>query len=260
MLQKKNTLKIMRKIILGLTAALFVLTAASCSKDNTIRYNNASMGNVVNGQLVSDQGNILNVVEQSCQGKIDTMQRVFMVCDILSKTAESEYDVRMHYLTEVLTKTPLAMSEVTDEKLLKDDPLLLTDLWISGGYINIYMTVPIIESSKKKHHINLVYDNTVQKDGEHTFHIHHNADGEVLSDDIVNNSNMKLAGAYVSFRIADLIKENSAKLKIRWCSYKAENGYIISDTLDAEAERNYSKDVFEHVPSTETSAMLLSIE
>jgi len=250
----------MRKFIFGIAAALCVLTAASCSKDNVIRYNNASMGNVVNGQFVSDQGNIFNVVEQSCQGKIDTMKRAFVVCDILSKTAENEYDVRMHYLTEVLTKTPLVMSEVTDEKLLKDDPILLTDLWVSGGYLNIYITVPVVPTSKKKHHINLILDNTVQEDGGYTFLIRHNADGEVLTNDSVNNATMQLAGAYVSFRIADLIKEDSAKLKIKWCSYKAENGYVISDTLDAEADRIYSKGGFEHAPSTETSSMLLSIE
>lgn len=70
----KKTMKRMTKAIIAIAAGIAALAAASCSKDNTIRYNNATMGNVVNGKFTSDQGNRFNVVDQTCAGKLDTMK------------------------------------------------------------------------------------------------------------------------------------------------------------------------------------------
>ena len=65
-------MNIITRTIIGCTAALIALAAVSCSKDTTIRYNNATMGNIVSGRFVSDQGNTFNVVEQNCIGKLDS--------------------------------------------------------------------------------------------------------------------------------------------------------------------------------------------
>lgn len=69
-------------MIIAACAAAF--SAVSCTKDNTIRYNNATMGNIVNGTFISDQGNTFTIVDQTCPGKLDTMKRAFVICDILS--------------------------------------------------------------------------------------------------------------------------------------------------------------------------------
>ena len=68
-------MNIITKTIAGIAAGIIALAAVSCSKDDTIRYNNATMGNIVDGRFVSDQGNIFNVMEQNCSGKLDTMKR-----------------------------------------------------------------------------------------------------------------------------------------------------------------------------------------
>ena len=52
-----------RKTVAYIIAAFLCLAAVSCKKDNTIQYNNATMGNIVNGTFTSDQGNIFNVAE-----------------------------------------------------------------------------------------------------------------------------------------------------------------------------------------------------
>ena len=69
--------KITGKLII-LAAAAVSFAAASCHKDDTLRYNNVTMGNVVAGTFISDQGNAFNVVEQTCQGRLDTMKRVIL--------------------------------------------------------------------------------------------------------------------------------------------------------------------------------------
>ena len=104
-----NRKKIRMKKIKGMIIALAVGAAAfatSCQKDETLRYYNATMGNIVDGRFVSDQGNTFNIVEQTCEGRLDTLKRAFTICDILSSTGTNEYDVRLNYITSVLTKAP----------------------------------------------------------------------------------------------------------------------------------------------------------
>ena len=81
-------------ILITLAAALLVLSAASCAKDDTLYYNNITMGNIVDGRIVSDQGNTFNIVEQLCPARLDTMTRALVNCDVIRQTAgkEKEYD------------------------------------------------------------------------------------------------------------------------------------------------------------------------
>ena len=182
-------MKKITKAILAITACLTALAAASCTKDNTIRYNNATMGNIVNGTFTSDQGNIFTIVDQTCPGKLDTMKRAFVICDILTQKTgtENEYEVRMNYISPVLTKDAIFTSTLSQE--LANDPIILQSYWVSGGYINIYFAVPVIAESKIKHYINFEYDDTVSKEGTYTFHIRHDSNGEEFNES--NEQNIK---------------------------------------------------------------------
>ena len=239
--------------IKGFIIALAVGAAAiatSCQKDDTLRYYNATMGNIVDGRFVSDQGNTFNIVEQTCEGRLDTLKRAFTICDILASTGTNEYDVRLNYITSVLTKSPLLSSAIEDISQMKDDPALLSDLWISGGYINLYITVPIKTGSDTKHLINLILDETAKEEGTYTFTLRHDASGEILKDG-QSNSNMVLAAGYVSFPVSHLIKEDQARIRIKWHSYKlAGQNMISSQTEYHSTERLYTKESFEQVPST----------
>lgn len=244
-------MKKIKGIIIALAAGMLV--SASCTKVATeLRYNNATMGNVVDGRFTSDQGNLFNVVEQNCSGKLDTMQRAFVICDVIKATegATSEYDVRLNYMTPVLTKDPISSSEPLDPSAQKEDPLLLSDLWISGGYVNLYITVPIARKDNKIHTMNFILDETEEEKGTYTFIIRHDAAGEVLSE-TSDNSNLVLAGAYASFPVSSIIKEDSAKIKIKWKSYVVVGQNAVSaKTTDYTVERQYKKGAFEHVPQT----------
>lgn len=257
-------MNIITKTIAGIAAGIIALAAVSCSKDDTIRYNNATMGNIVNGEFVSDQGNIFNVVEQSCTGKLDTMKRAFVVCDILRATEgrQNEYDVRVHQISPVLTKEPVAQSGITDEALNVTDPVIIQNLWISGGYLNIYMAIPVLMEKGKQHTINCVLDDTAPKSGEYSFQFRHNANGEILKEGNADNAKMVIAGAYASFPLEEVIKEDSAKLRINWKSYKIQNpGIIMFDTEEFTIERDYKKTSSSQAPSNPSAySMLTDIE
>jgi hypothetical protein len=246
-------MKITRTLAI-LAAGITALAAASCSKDDTLRYNNATMGNIVDGTFVSDQGNRFNVIDQTCEGKLDTMYRAFVICDVLKSTeggAANEYDVRVNYLAPVLTKDAIRVSSITEGNQLKNDPILLQNLWISGGYVNANILVPVKVGSEVKHKIDFEYNDLAQEGGVYTFTFRHDASGEILKDS--NDYNMQVAYGYVSFPVSSIIKEDNAKIKVNWLSYKAESGIISSDTLEFTTEILYSKETYQQVPASDFS-------
>lgn len=246
----------MKRIIIFIIAGIAALAAVSCDKDNTLRYNNLTMGNVVDGRFVSDQGNTFNVVEQTCMGRLDTLERAIILCDVLYQEEGGDYAVRLNNMQKVLTKSPINSSETSDENILTNDPLILSDMWVSGGYLNIQLTIPVKIESTQPHIINLMFDDAAQKDGIYKFTLLHNAGGEVLKSEESNND-MYLANAYASFPITSIITEENAKIRLTWNSYKINSQYMVSsESVDKTYEFDYVKGAFEQAPTSkvETAA------
>ena len=247
----------MKKLIIFIIAGIAALAATSCDKDNTLRYNNFTMGNIVDGKFVSDQGNTFNVVEQTCSGRLDTLKRAIVLCDVLYQEEGGDYAVRLTNFQRVLAKSPVNASETTDESILTQDPIILSDLWISGGYINMRLTLPVKIDSNQPHIINLLYDDADKTEGTYKFTLLHNAGGEVLKTDSSNND-MYLANAYVSFPVTSIIPDETANLWLTWKSYKVNSQFMVSsDTVEKTYEINYVKGAFEQAP-TEGSAKVSS--
>lgn len=239
----------MKKIITAIIAVA-ALVAASCSKDDTLRYNNTTMGNVVNGRFISDQGNIFDVVDQTCAGKLDTMYRAFIICDVLNQKegTENEYEVRLNHISPVLTKDAIRSSEITAENELANDPIVLQGYWVSGGYLNIYLAVPIVSGSKIKHYINFVYDDTTQEEGSYTINIRHDGTGEEFNETM--EGQVILASAYASVPVSSIIKEDNAKIILKWLSHKITgNSVSLTESLELTREVQYSKETYQQIPA-----------
>lgn len=231
-------------IIIAMAAAL---AAVSCQKDDTLRYNNVTMGNVIAGTFVSDQGNTFNVVEQTCQGKLDTMKRAILACDVLKATegATDEYDVRLTKVTSVLEKNPLHLSGITDEDAQVKDPIHIEHIWHSGGYMNLQVIIPIPGDSSSKHLINLVYDDTASNGKSYIFELRHNGFGEVWTE---NSTDYVLASGYVSFPIGKLISGDSADITLNWRSHKTTENAWKLEIMDRQLHYNWTRDSFEQAP------------
>lgn len=242
-----------RKTVAYIIAAIICLASASCKKDNTIQYNNATMGNVVNGTFTSDQGNIFNVAEKNCEGLLDTMKRAFVVCDVLNKTdggADNEYDIRLNALASVLTKNIVAVGAEANEEVYVEDPVHIEYLWISGGYINIYAIMPFKTGSKTAHMINLVQQ-PAEKEGQYILRLCHNAYGETMTE--TTSHEFVLGGGYVSFPIGSIIQEDEADLKIEWKWYQSTGAGLSQVTEYKHIEGTYKKDGYQHVPEDLTA-------
>lgn len=201
------------------------------------------MGNFLDGKFISDQGNVYNIKEQNCESVSDSIVRAIVVCDILSKTGDNAYDVRLHEASGIFTKAPVDSTAVTDSAIFVENPLSISEMWCSGGYINMYIYIPMKSGSTQAHLINLVRNDTVAEEGVHEFVLKHNAYGEVMSE---KDKDFVLGGTYVSFPIAGMFKSDEAKIRIRWTAHKETEGAWSMETERNLLEYNWHKGGFEH--------------
>lgn len=164
-------------VALGLTAAV------SCEKDDTLQYNNLTLGFVESGRFVSDNGNIFNVVENLTKDDIEKYEgsRVVTVCDILKKTdgQDKEYDVRLKFLNVPYMSDAVKdyeAAEYTD--LLVEDPVYIESMWVSGGYLNIMFSHEYKQNSTVSHIFNIVVNTEIAEDRTILVSFRHNANGE----------------------------------------------------------------------------------
>lgn len=236
-------MKIIRTITV-VTAVIAAFSSLSCMKDNTLLYNNVTMGNVVNGEYVSDQGNVFHIVSQICAGKIDTMARALTICDVLNKTAGgggNEYDVRVNYMYKVLVKDVIA-EENADDDAKVEHPVRIEKAWISGGYLNMSISFPYNAANMTRHMVNLIRQET-EEPGTYTFRLTHNAFEDAITSD--DTEGWQISGGYVSFPISTLIAEDEARLSISWKGFSPDNFLV---TADREVQATYRKGGFEQAP------------
>ena len=247
--------KIIRKFIILAAASL---AAVSCHKDDTLRYNNVTMGNVVAGSFISDQGNVFNVVEQTCPGRLDTMKRVILACDVLCETegASDTYDVRLTKVTSVLDKEPVLLSSITDEDAKVTDPIHIEHIWHSGGYMNMQVIIPIPEGTRNPHMINLVLDDSASNGKSYEFELRHNAFGEIWTE---NSTEYILASAYVSFPIGNVISGDSAKVTLNWKWHKTVGSGYSLEVVDKSIEFEWKRESFEQAPLSLASKSVTDI-
>ena len=221
-----------RKAFICIAAA--AVAAVSCQKDDTLQYNNLTMGNIVEGRFVSDQGHIFNIVDQICTGELGKEKRAMVLCDVLNQTdggAANEYDVRLTNFTRVLEKDAVALESAAEGDLAVENPIHIEQLWFSGGYINMMITYNAKIGSETKHLVNLVYSKDEQ--GRYVLNLRHNAFGEVWTEE--NASKMMTGSSYVSFPITKFIKEDNAKLVFKWKWHKD-----VGSRFDYLFEKDYS--------------------
>ena len=244
-----------KKGIIFLAAIFAASLQVSCQKDNTLQYNNATMGNIVDGIFVSDQGNRFNIVDQNCYGNLQEMERAFIVCDVLNRSAgadENEYDVRLNHISKVLTKDAVPHTNLTEEMMIQD-PIHIENAWISGGYINMYIMFPSKAGSSTPHIINLVHEGgmTDQETGEeipgtYRFTLRHNSNGDKITPPQVID--YVLAGAYVSFPLNTYITEKEADFSIEWTWHKNAGSGLSSETEVKALKAKFTSEGFQHAP------------
>jgi hypothetical protein len=229
-------MRIRRTII----AALALLAAAACSKDNVILYGDTEIGNVVDGRFHSDAGLVYTVTEQTCDGKLEDDTRVLIICDILKRTGDKSYDIRLRSFILPLCKQPVAEGVLSEEDS-REDPVSVASAWFGGGYLNINMGVYVLPESETKHVFNLVH---YTKAGSDTLYLDlkHNANGEYFGAPDIKDSDLQSGGLWACFPMEGVVPDGvkSVPVKLSWMWHRLEDGNMVEDT-----ERHSLKGVFE---------------
>ena len=242
-----NIKKSVTYVILALSALVF----ASCQHDDTLYYNNMTMGNVVDGRFISDQGNVFNVVSQDCGGNLSTEKRAMVMCDVLNETAGAvdEYDVHLINYSTVLDKDAVALENASEGEILVQDPIVIEQLWYSGGYLNMLIRFQILPESETKHLINLVYSKDAE--GKYILNLRHNAYGETYAQQPTGTMIFK-GGGYVSFPIT-FVEGDEATFTFTWKDYKSPGvGLNFAEAEDKSFEYKWKREGFQQVPNVVT--------
>lgn len=243
-------MKIIKVALIWLSVACAALT--SCKQDDTLRYNNITMGDIKNGTFISDQGNIFNVVEKTCEGNLEDMKRAFVACDVLrlKPGTENEYDIRLNAIANVLVKDAISRQAADEnENYAVSDPIHINDLWIAGGYINMQIVFDMVSGSSTKHLVNLVIDEKSDEDGKYIFTLRHNSYGDSMIYDTNNEKEIVLGLAYVSFPLTGIIDRDNAEITFNWTWYKSVGYGISSETQEYRHSIAYTKGGYEQTPA-----------
>ena len=226
-------------------SVISALSLWSCAMDGTLQYSNVTMGNFAEGEFVSDQGLSFNIVERTCSGVIDTLERAIISCDILSRSEGGRYTVRLTGFNEVFTKDPVDSTSVTDQNIFIEDPIHLGEAWYAGGYLNMLVYVPVKENSKQAHMINLVRDDQETAEGIYRFTFKHNAHGELIT---AEDTDFIMAGRYVSFPLTPLFKEDEKNVQIilNWTSNEEIDGNWSAETTKNTISLKVERSGYEH--------------
>jgi len=222
-----------RTILKAFAAAACALLAASCVFYDSNLYRDTSMAQVVSpNRIVLDSGLEYTIVDQKCDGTLETGTRVIVVCDIVKKRSATKFDVKLISFAVPLNKEAVRASTLTES--LGEDPIFINNLWVSGGYLNMRFTVREFEEGKT-HYINLEWDDAAPIDTLR-FTLRHDdgIDGIVIPSEVDDSA--VYGAAYATFPIEAIVpagmKEIPIKLKWNW-----DKEYCIKDGLSISVAR-----------------------
>lgn len=211
-------------------AAAAIILLDSCLPEREYLFSDAVMCSVINPvRLKSDGGNIYNIVENSTGSLIpDTLKRVMISCDVLSATASSpsEYDIRIIDFMAAFSKDPVYAGSIEEGGTAGDDPVKVTQAWISGGYLNSYINLLLRNPSEVDHDFNLVYDDSRSTSDTLYFRMCHDAKGETPDDTGLSVAHFVTAGTYVSFPIESILPQSdkSKTVYLEWEWFDSDDG------------------------------------
>lgn len=133
--------------------AMIPILASACSSDDTIVYNDYSMVNISNGNIISDEGIRFVVDECLCDNGYEKLGRAFFSSDIISHKGNNTFGIRLKDYLPVSVKEAVSSDMIQDAG---DDPISLISIWTSASYINMGVLIPYKDKNLSSQAVNLV--------------------------------------------------------------------------------------------------------
>lgn len=201
----------MKKILLPLLCSLL---AVSCLKDATFTVQNFSDFAVSHeGKLVTDNAYSLTVTENESGNEAWKTEggRFFIVCDILNRNLE----IKLKSVQEV---SVIEANPYVEDEHEPDDPVVVFDHSISGGYINLAMNVYGDPSAKEEHQISFHYTSN-ELQNEFTFYVLH--EGRHENPAYMDEKKLETRTLLFSIPLWERVKRN-VPVKLNLCLYQLD--------------------------------------
>ena len=204
----------MKKIGALTALAVTLLMTGSCMKDSDFLItNDQTMGDIVGGRFLSDQGIWYDIVEQTCKGRLADCKRALVVSDILKNTStkdELSYEIRLKNFVEV------GLPEIViDPEAQQQDPVLVDLAWISGGYLNLRLVYHVLPKSSVKHTIRVAVKQTPTISDPLIVQVFHDAGGVYLGAEGIADDELEAQASFVSVPISTYYTASANEI----CSY-----------------------------------------
>ena len=224
-----------RNIIRCLLTAATAAVLASCLPKIDYLYTDTGMCTVLSPtKLQTDNGEIYFITQNNSGGSIsDTVKRVMIQCDVLSAVEgkTNEYNILLQDFAPAMVQHPVNMSTM-DEAVIGNDGLNVSQAWVSGGYLNSYVYITILNPSEADHSINLVYDDVKSNSDTLYFEMRHNAHGESPENPDIPLNKFVFAGTYLSLPLDGILGEGQHPVcHLEWDWYDGDDNSFYRDKI-----------------------------
>lgn len=189
-------------------AAAAALSLISCLPDREYLYTDSGMcTRLAADKLQTDGGAIYYIVENDNGYTIaDSLKRVMISCDVMSAVPgkTNEYNIRLIDFRGALCEDPVAVSTIATDTL-GHDGINVVQAWVSGGYLNSFLNLTVMNSSNTVHDVKVLFDDVRSNSDTLYFQMRHNARGESLENPEMSLNQLTLAGVYASFPLAGIL-------------------------------------------------------
>lgn len=223
-------MKAFHSIALSLIAAAAL--SVSCLPENEYLYSETGMcTRVAHDKLLTDKGLTYYIKDNDSGSMIpDSVTRVMISCDVMSKVEgrNDEYNIRLLDFMAAFTTDPLRAG-TPEAEAAGHDGINVSQAWVSGGYLNGYLTLALPNPNKEDHDINLVFDETRSSADTLFFEVRHNAHGECPENEENDLYIFHFAGTYVSFPLEGILPKEGKKpiVHVEWDWYDSDGTSIV---------------------------------
>lgn len=191
---------------------ILAAVALSCTNPTPFLYRVVTFGNPQEDlSLLADDGRRYVFPNAANDFDWNGAKRVFAVFDVTKAVSDSVYEAILNNFSIPLFKAPMVVSGPDKADTLGTADINVSDIWYSGGCLNMINSIKVLASGEDKHTVNLVtYSKQLSRDTVN-FEMRHLPDPPATAGDAISNYNF-----YSTFPLKDVLAEGEHIIKVSW--------------------------------------------
>lgn len=205
----------MKRFIIIIAAVM--LAAVCCKESNGMLYRTLVPGFMQdNGSMLADDGNTYLFNNPTMPEAFLKAKRVVALMDVIDAVdgQEKTFNAMMLEYALPVYKDPAECSTTEEIEALGKDPVNVTNIWYSGGCLNLQNVIMIGPDPEVKHTISLAMSPVTAESDTLHFTLCHDAAADATLGDL---DGLTRYSFYSSFPIKDLLPETGSRVvELKW--------------------------------------------